>query len=210
VRLFAEGHRVEKIDRVMLDFGMPMGPLRLTDEVGLDVSEHVAKDLVQRVKHLPPPDETIEKMMDKAWLGRKSGKGFYDYSSGEKEKINPQLSGFQPAEPAVVNEGDLRDRLVLLMVNEAARTLEEKVVDAPEDADFGMIMGTGWAPFRGGPLRFADHLGVPTVVSRLNNLRDRVGAYFEPCSLLADMATRGGSFYPGKKTGLPPLPETKS
>ena len=210
VRLFAGGHRVEKIDRVMLDFGMPMGPLRLTDEVGLDVSEHVAKDLVQRVKHLPPPDETIEKMMDKAWLGRKSGKGFYDYSSGEKEKINPQLSGFQPAEPAVVNEGDLRDRLVLLMVNEAARTLEEKVVDAPEDADFGMIMGTGWAPFRGGPLRFADHLGVPTVVSRLNNLRDRVGAYFEPCSLLADMATRGGSFYPGKKTGLPPLPETKS
>ncbi len=78
-----------------------------------------------------------------------------------------------------MNEGDLRDRLVLLMVNEAARTLEEKVVDAPEDVDFGMIMGTGWAPFRGGPLRFADHLGLRTVLSRLNNLRDRVGSYFE-------------------------------
>jgi 3-hydroxyacyl-CoA dehydrogenase/enoyl-CoA hydratase/3-hydroxybutyryl-CoA epimerase len=210
VRLFAEGYRVEKIDRVMLDFGMPMGPLRLTDEVGLDVSEHVAKDLVQRVKHLPPPNETIGKMMDKGWLGRKSGKGFYDYSSGDNGKVNPQLSGLQPAEPAVMNEGDLRDRLVLLMVNEAARTLEEKVVDAPEDADFGMIMGTGWAPFRGGPLRFADHLGVPTVAGRLNNLRDRVGAYFEPCALLADMATRGGSFYPKKEPGLPALPETKS
>jgi 3-hydroxyacyl-CoA dehydrogenase / enoyl-CoA hydratase / 3-hydroxybutyryl-CoA epimerase len=210
VRLFAEGHRVEKIDRVMLEFGMPMGPLRLTDEVGFDVSEHVAKDLVQRVKHLPPPNETIGKMMAKGWLGRKSGKGFYDYSSGDNGTINPQLSGFQPAEPAVVNEGDLRDRLVLLMVNEAARTLEEKVVDAPEDADFGMIMGTGWAPFRGGPLRFADHLGVPTVVSRLNNLRDRVGTYFEPCSLLADMATRGGSFYAKKEPGVPALPETNS
>ena len=69
------------------------------------------------------------------------------------------MSDLQPAEPAAVNEGDLRDRLVLSMVNEAARTIEEKVVDAPEDVDFGMIMGTGWAPFRGGPLRFADHLG---------------------------------------------------
>jgi 3-hydroxyacyl-CoA dehydrogenase / enoyl-CoA hydratase / 3-hydroxybutyryl-CoA epimerase len=86
------------------------------------------------------------------------------------------------------------------MVNEAARTLEEKVVDAPEDVDFGMIMGTGWAPFRGGPLRFADHLGLQTVVGRLNSLRDRVGAYFEPSSLLIEKATVGGSFYPQKKS----------
>jgi 3-hydroxyacyl-CoA dehydrogenase/enoyl-CoA hydratase/3-hydroxybutyryl-CoA epimerase len=86
------------------------------------------------------------------------------------------------------------------MVNEAARTIEERVVDAPEDVDFGMIMGTGWAPFRGGPLRFADHLGIATVVSRLNNLRDRIAPYFEPCPLLADMANRGTSFYSQKKT----------
>jgi 3-hydroxyacyl-CoA dehydrogenase / enoyl-CoA hydratase / 3-hydroxybutyryl-CoA epimerase len=88
------------------------------------------------------------------------------------------------------------------MVNEAARTIEEKVVEAPEDVDFGMIMGTGWAPFRGGPLRFADHLGIATVVSRLNNLRDRVAPYFQPCSLLSDMANRGASFYPQKKAAL--------
>ena len=89
------------------------------------------------------------------------------------------------------------------MVNEAARTLEEKVVNAPEDVDFGMIMGTGWAPFRGGPLRFADHLGISTVVSRLNNLRDRVAPYFAPCPLLAEMANRGASFYPQKQS-IPP------
>ena len=208
VRLFTEGHRVETIDGVMLDFGMPMGPLRLTDEVGLDVSEHVAKDLEQRVKHLAPLDDTLGKMMQKGWLGRKSGKGFYEYGSGDHPKVNPHLGNFQPAEPTVMNEGDLRDRLVLLMVNEAARTLEEKVVDAPEDVDFGMIMGTGWAPFHGGPLRFADHLGLQTVVSRLNNLRDRIGAYFEPSSLLIEKATSGGSFYPQKKSAFDPQSET--
>ena len=210
VRLFTEGHRVETIDRVMLEFGMPMGPLRLTDEVGLDVSEHVAKDLEQRVKHLAPLNDLLSKMVQKGWLGRKSGMGFYEYGSGDDRKVNPQLGSFQPAEPTTVNEGDLRDRLVLLMVNEAARTLEEKVVDAPEDVDFGMIMGTGWAPFRGGPLRFADHLGLQTVLSRLNNLRDRVGSYFEPSSLLIDKATRGGGFYPQKKSAFPVRSETQT
>jgi 3-hydroxyacyl-CoA dehydrogenase/enoyl-CoA hydratase/3-hydroxybutyryl-CoA epimerase len=206
VRLFAEGYRVENIDRVMLDFGMPMGPLRLTDEVGLDVSVHVAKELESRVQNLGPMDGTLEKMISKGWLGRKSGKGFYDHGASDDGKINHQLGDLQPSEPMTANEGDLRDRLVLSMVNEAARTLEEKVVDAPEDVDFGMIMGTGWAPFRGGPLRFADHLGIATVVSRLNNLRDRVAPYFAPCPLLFDMANRGGSFYPPKEA----VPSTPS
>jgi 3-hydroxyacyl-CoA dehydrogenase / enoyl-CoA hydratase / 3-hydroxybutyryl-CoA epimerase len=206
VRLFAEGYRVENIDRVMLDFGMPMGPLRLTDEVGLDVSVHVAKELEGRVLNLAPMNDTLGKMISKGWLGRKSGKGFYDHDSGGEAKINHQLGDLQPTEPTTANEGDLRDRLVLSMVNEAARTLEEKVVEAPEDVDFGMIMGTGWAPFRGGPLRFADHLGIATVVSRLNNLRDRVAPYFRPCPLLADMANRGASFYPAKEA----VPSTQS
>ncbi len=199
VRLFAEGYRIETIDRTMLDFGMPMGPLRLTDEVGLDVAEHVGKELESRVKHLAPLNGALGKMIAKGWLGRKSGKGFYDYGSGGDEQINGQLGDLQPTEPTTVNEGDVRDRLVLSMINEAARTIEEKVVDAPEDVDFGMIMGTGWAPFRGGPLRYADHLGIATVVSRLNNLRDRVAPYFEPCPLLADMANRASSFYPQKR-----------
>jgi 3-hydroxyacyl-CoA dehydrogenase / enoyl-CoA hydratase / 3-hydroxybutyryl-CoA epimerase len=206
VRLFAEGYRVENIDRVMLDFGMPMGPLRLTDEVGLDVAEHVGKDLGARLKHVAPMNDTLGKMIAKGWLGRKSGRGFYEYNAGGKAKINAQLGDLQPGEPTTVNEGDVRDRLVLSMVNEAARTIDEKVVDAPEDVDFGMIMGTGWAPFRGGPLRFADHLGIATVVSRLNNLRDRVAHHFAPCALLADMVNRGASFYPQEKA----IPSTES
>ncbi|MBV9643814.1 MAG: enoyl-CoA hydratase/isomerase family protein [Verrucomicrobia bacterium] len=206
VRLFAIGYRIESIDRAMLDFGMPMGPLRLTDEVGLDVAEHVAKELESRVKHLAPLNDTLGKMISKGWLGRKSGKGFYDYDSRGEGKTNSQLGHMHPAEPKTVPEGDLRDRLVLVMVNEAARTIEEKVVEAPEEVDFAMIMGTGWAPFRGGPLRFADHLGIATVVSRLNNLRDRVAPYFAPCQLLTEMVNRGGTFYPQRK----PLPSTQT
>jgi 3-hydroxyacyl-CoA dehydrogenase/enoyl-CoA hydratase/3-hydroxybutyryl-CoA epimerase len=196
LRLFKEGQRLAEIDRVMLDFGMPMGPLRLTDEVGFDVATHVARELEGRLPYLGPLDDTLEKMMAKGWLGRKSGKGFYQYESNSKESPNPELGGFQATEPAVQNQGDLRDRLVLIMVNEAARTLEEKVVEGPEDVDFGMVMGTGWSPFRGGPLRFADSFGVSTVVSRLNNLRERIGGRFAPCDLLSMMARKGDTFYP--------------
>ena len=196
VRLFREGHRLGNIDSVMLDFGMPMGPLRLTDEVGLDVSAHVARELGTRLSYLGPLDDTLERMMAKGWIGRKSGKGFYNYDSGGKESPNSELRSFQPAEPSFQNEGDMRDRLVLVMVNEAARTLEENVVEAAEDVDFGMILGTGWAPFRGGPLRFADTLGIATVLSRLNNLRARIGERFAPCALLSKMAEKGATFYP--------------
>lgn len=195
VRLFADGYRLETIDRAMLEFGMPMGPLRLTDEVGLDVVEHVAKYLTDRVRHIGQLDGTVSKMVAKGWLGRKSGKGFYDYTASSDGKMNGEAGNLQAPEPMTVSEDDLRDRLVLSMVNEAARTIEEKVVSAPEDVDFGMIMGTGWAPFRGGPLRYADHLGIATVVSRLNTLRERVAPYFEPCALLTDMLNRGASFY---------------
>ena len=195
VRLFADGYRLDNIDRVMLEFGMPMGPLRLADEIGLDVCEHVAKDLDARIRHLGSLDGIIGKMIGKGWLGRKSGRGFYDYRGTGDENVNSQVGDLQPPEPANVNEEELRDRLALSMVNEAARTIEEKVVSAPEDVDFGMILGTGWAPFRGGPLRYADHIGIATVVSRLNALRDRLGQYFEPCTLLTAMTNRGATFY---------------
>jgi 3-hydroxyacyl-CoA dehydrogenase/enoyl-CoA hydratase/3-hydroxybutyryl-CoA epimerase len=196
VQIFREGYRAETIDKVMLDFGMPMGPLRLTDEVGLDVSQHVAQDLAKRVPHLAPVTDGLANLIAKGWLGRKSGKGFYEYSSsGNRETPNPLVQQLQPAQPTTVNESDLKDRLTLIMLNEAARTLEEHVVAEPEDVDFGMIMGTGWAPFRGGPLRYADSIGISTVVSRLNNLSAKIGTYFEPCPLLAEMANRGKTFY---------------
>lgn len=193
VRIFAEGHTVDSIDRAMLDFGMPMGPLRLNDEVGLDVSLHVGSDLAARVSHLPPLNDVLSRMTQKGWLGKKSGKGFYVYRD-KFEQPNPELKPFQPSiQPT--NADQISDRLVFIMVNEAARVLEEGVVTDPSDVDFGMIMGTGWAPFRGGPLKYADSAGISTVVSRLNHLAGKFGEHFKPCALLNDMVNRGGSFF---------------
>jgi 3-hydroxyacyl-CoA dehydrogenase / enoyl-CoA hydratase / 3-hydroxybutyryl-CoA epimerase len=202
--LFSEGYRLERIDRIMLDFGMPMGPLRLTDEVGLDVSLHVGSDLARRVQNLPPLNNAIERMIAKGWLGRKSKKGFYDYGSGA-ERPNPELKAYQPEnEPADADDIILRDRLVLVMVNEAARCLAEKVVADPADIDFAMIMGTGWAPFRGGPLRYADSVGIPNLVARLHSLSEKGGNYFAPCALLTEMANQAGRFYPASPIqGIP-------
>jgi 3-hydroxyacyl-CoA dehydrogenase / enoyl-CoA hydratase / 3-hydroxybutyryl-CoA epimerase len=199
IRIFSEGHSVEAIDRTMLDFGMPMGPLRLNDEVGLDVSQHVGSDLAARVSHLPPLNNVLPRMIEKGWLGKKSGTGFYVYRD-RSETPNPELKELQPSiQPT--NADQLSDRLVFVMVNEAARVLEEKVVTNPADVDFGMIMGTGWAPFRGGPLKYADSVGISTVVSRLNHLAGKFGEHFKPCALLSDMVNHGGTFFGASNVG---------
>ncbi|MFA6960843.1 MAG: 3-hydroxyacyl-CoA dehydrogenase NAD-binding domain-containing protein [Opitutaceae bacterium] len=198
VRMFREGHSPAAIDCLMLDFGMPMGPLRLADEVGLDVAQHVAQDLAQRLPHPTPLDDTLAQMIAKGWLGKKSGRGFYVHNAkGHRASPNPEL-GFLHAShvaPSVAPK-ILRDRLVLIMINEAARCLAEGVVASPEDVDFGMILGTGWAPFRGGPLRYADTYGSLNIYSRLELLSQEVSAHFTPCEHLATMAREDHRFYP--------------
>lgn len=201
VRLFNEGVDAARLDRIMLDFGMPMGPLRLTDEVGLDVAQHVAVDLQNRLAKPVPINDTLAQMIAKGWLGKKSGTGFYVFpkEKGAKESPNSQLAFLQTdGKGRAQDDATLRDRMVLVMVNEAARCLEEGVVAAPEDVDFGMIFGTGWAPFRGGPLRYADARGVADVVAQLQKLQTDVAPYFEPCAKLVHMAQSQARFYPSR------------
>jgi 3-hydroxyacyl-CoA dehydrogenase/enoyl-CoA hydratase/3-hydroxybutyryl-CoA epimerase len=199
VRLFHEGVPAERLDRIMLDFGMPMGPARLTDEVGLDVAQHVAVDLQNRLPKPVPINDTLEKMIAKGWLGKKSGIGFYVFpkEKGAKETPNPDVASLQSnGAGREQDDATLRDRMVLVMINEAARVLEEGVVEAPEDVDFGMIFGTGWAPFRGGPLRYADTRGVAEIVAQLRKLQTQVAPHFEPCAKLVDLAQSQARFYP--------------
>lgn len=201
VRLFNEGVDVTRLDRLMLDFGMPMGPLRLTDEVGLDVAQHVAVDLQNRLAKPVPINDTLAQMIAKGWLGKKSGTGFYVFpkEKGAKETPNDALAFLQTnGKGRAQDDATLRDRMLLVMINEAARCLEEGVVAAPEDVDFGMIFGTGWAPFRGGPLRYADTRGVADIVAHLEKLKTEVAPYFEPCAKLRDMAQSSGRFYPSR------------
>jgi 3-hydroxyacyl-CoA dehydrogenase/enoyl-CoA hydratase/3-hydroxybutyryl-CoA epimerase len=193
--LFAQGASADDVDAAMLDFGMPMGPLRLADEVGLDVAEDVARTLAAAFPgrmHIP---QVIVRMLQAGMLGKKSGRGFYLYAkSGETP--NPGAIRYRdPGAGAAPDRMAMQRRMVLLMVNEAARCLEEKIVAEPADVDFGMIMGTGFAPFRGGPLRYADSLGIRFVTEALREEATRSGAHFTPCDLLQEMTKTNTKFY---------------
>jgi len=195
--LFEHGVRPEDLDESMLEFGMPMGPLRLLDEVGLDVANHVASDLARHFRDRMEAPQVLARMLQDKLLGRKAGAGFYRYpANGEQPSVNPDISRYpQAATCAGLSRENLRTRMVLLMVNEAARCLEENVIAEAADVDFGMIMGTGFAPFRGGPLRFADSLGLPHMVEEMKQLAGRGELRFTPCNLLQNLAATGRKFY---------------
>ncbi len=183
--LFEAGAAVEDIDAAMLAFGMPMGPLRLIDEVGVDISEHVAATLSRAFPDRMRIPAILPRMIQAGLLGRKNGKGFYVHPKGRGEEphVNPAVLALRQGGGTWTRE-ELQRRMVLLMVNEAARCLEEGLVDTPGDVDFAMVMGTGFAPFRGGPLRYADHAGLDNIRTQLAALAGTAGPAFTPCSLL--------------------------
>jgi 3-hydroxyacyl-CoA dehydrogenase/enoyl-CoA hydratase/3-hydroxybutyryl-CoA epimerase len=152
-KLFANGMDPQAIDQAMLEFGMPMGPLRLLDEVGLDVGKHVAETLIAAYSDrmaLPP---MMEAMIEQGCLGRKVGKGFYVYG---KEQPEPNPLALQLQKNTGQRLQNSADYLAELMSNEAARCLDEGIVESAEAIDLAMVLGTGYAPFRGGPLHYAD------------------------------------------------------
>ena len=193
--LFARGAEAAEVDAAMLDFGMPMGPLRLTDEVGMDVAEDVATTLAAGFPYHMHVPAVLGRMLDDGLLGKKSGRGFYIHGKG-KTVPNPDAARYRdPGAQVRPARAAMQRRMVLLMVNEAARCIEEDVVAEPADADFGMIMGAGFAPFRGGPLRYADTLGAAAVTAALREEAARSGSQFAPCQLLEEMSQTNRKFY---------------
>jgi len=174
--LAEEGVPLAVIDQAAVDFGMPMGPVELVDSVGLDVALHVSKVLGGGTDE--PALEALQKMVDEGLLGRKSGQGFYRWENGKAVK---------PAHEDGEVPGDIEDRLVLSMINEAVACLHERVVSDADLLDSGVIFGTGFAPFRGGPLNYAKERGTTTVVMRLNELARAHGERFEPHSGWSDV-----------------------
>ena len=157
------------IDRAGKAFGMPMGPIELTDVVGLDVSLHVGRVLAGALQRRVP--EILIKRVEQKKLGRKSGEGFYVWRDGKP--VKPESAQF--AMPA-----DLTDRLILPMLNEAVACLREGVIEDADLLDAGAIFATGFAPFRGGPLHYARERGIPDVTARLEELARRYGERFRP------------------------------
>ena len=194
VRMFEEGADFEKIDALILDFGMPMGPFVLADEVGLDVGYKVAKVLEEaygeRMKVSVILDRVYQQMQ---LLGKKSGKGFYIHS-GKKREVNAEVAAivFSKRE---FDEKEIVDRALLIMINEAAMCLEEGIVDNAQYLDMAMVMGTGFPPFRGGLLRYADSIGIDSIVMTLEALAKNHGIRFEPAKLLRNMVKTKKTFY---------------
>lgn len=196
--MVGEGVKIEEIDAAMLKFGMPMGPIELIDEVGLDIADKVGHILHDAFGERMPSPNTFDTLLAQKRLGKKSGSGFYVYSGPDKKEkhLDPEIYTILKLKPnhLALSEQDIIDRCVLSMVNEAARCLEEKVVENPETVDLGMIMGTGFPPFRGGLLRYADSQGLDQILNRLRELATKVGKRFEPSEALKEIAKKG-SFY---------------
>jgi 3-hydroxyacyl-CoA dehydrogenase/enoyl-CoA hydratase/3-hydroxybutyryl-CoA epimerase len=195
--LLAEGASIKKIDDALLDFGMPMGPLRLLDEIGLDVARHAGTVMHEAFGERMKPAPPLEKLAAHALLGRKGSRGFYLYD-GRKETPNAQVYQILQGSPRLhedVSPDEICARTVFSMVNEAARTLADHIVRGAGDVDLGMITGTGFPPFRGGLLRYADSLGLATVLARLEAFARDHGPRFEPAPLLAELARAGRTFY---------------
>jgi len=150
-RMVDAGYSPQEIDEAMLDFGMPMGPLRLLDEVGLDVAGHVAATMREAFGDRFELPSVLNRLVREERFGRKSGGGFYDYEDGK-----PVSKGETPAESGMMSRDEITERLVSLMVDEARRCLDEGVAASADDVDLAMVMGTGFAPFRGGPLAHAE------------------------------------------------------
>ena len=200
--MLGEGVDYEAADRLFADFGMPMGPYTLLDEVGIDVGFHVAATLNEAFGDRMATAPVLDAIRtDSSLLGKKSGAGFYVYENGKRRDANPRMKelirGHRSSSGGGARPGDrdIFDRAMLNMVNEAAYALEEGVVGSPEELDLAMIMGTGFPPFRGGLLRWADREGTGAIRDRLQDLRARFGERFAPAPLLAQYADEGRGFF---------------
>ena len=188
--LAGEGGCVNQIDATIRRWGMPMGPFELLDQIGLDVVSHIFKSLDGRLgPHLQAP-QGLEEIVAAGWHGRKSGLGFYDYRR-RRPRINRrllELLGFSGREPAAVDPTSIEQRLILPMVNEAARLLDEGVADSADTIDLATVLGLGLAPFRGGLVHHAERSGLGNVVDDMDKLASRYGERFRPCDSLRRVA----------------------
>jgi 3-hydroxyacyl-CoA dehydrogenase/enoyl-CoA hydratase/3-hydroxybutyryl-CoA epimerase len=200
--MFEEGADARRIDALLERFGMPMGPMALADEVGLDIGYKVAKVLEGAYGPRMQVPEALGAVAGTSdCLGKKTGSGFYVYRNGRKkpnrrvERLARQARRVDGVSARQLSDEEIVDRAILIMVNEAARCLEEHVVEGPEDLDMAMVMGTGFAPFRGGLLRYADERGIGQIKERLDELATEFGDRFKTAPLIERIAADGGNFH---------------
>jgi 3-hydroxyacyl-CoA dehydrogenase/enoyl-CoA hydratase/3-hydroxybutyryl-CoA epimerase len=203
-RLLDEGAAIESIDKALVDFGFPVGPITLLDEVGIDVGGKVGLVLSEALGIRMTPSEAMRRVVTAGRLGRKGRSGFYKYDeSGKKGDVDNSIyqiigAGARANAERHVNipAEEMVRRCVLAMVNEAALCLQEGILRNVRDGDVGAVFGIGFPPFRGGPFRYVDTLGAATVVRQLQELNNRYSPRFLAADVLVEMAKTGRTFYP--------------
>lgn len=194
--LAGEGVPVEDIDKAMKSFGMPMGPMALLDEVGLDIAGKVVHVMYEALGERLSEPPLMKSIQDLKLLGKKGGKGIYLYDEKRKPAgVNPDFQACIKAEPKKLQKSQIQDRLVLLMLNEAVRCLEENIVSDPSQLDLALIFGIGFPPFEGGILRYADKEGVRLLCDKLELLAQAIGMRYVPCELFRTKARMREKFY---------------
>ncbi len=201
VYLSADGVDGATIEQAITGFGMPMGPATLADLTGIDINYHVNKTFEQRLGERYKIHPLTERIYQTGCYGRKTGAGYFDYS-GDQPVPNPRVVKViqkylqdNKISPKTMSEDEIIDSMLSLAINEAALMIEEGVCDRPQDMDLAMIYGTGFPPYRGGILRYADKWGLDNVYQKLISLEKKYGPRFKPANLIRAMAETGKTFY---------------
>ena len=205
-RLLDQRVPVDVLDAALTGFGFPVGPITLMDEVGLDVGGKVGKTMYESFGERMQPADGVRRVVESGRMGRKGRSGFYLYdASGRKAGVDPTVyrlilgaerANDQSAPMPLLPNAEIVDRCVMAMVNEAVLCLEEGILRSPRDGDIGAVFGLGFPPFRGGPFRYVDALGVDEVLHRLDALDGRFPMRFKPAAMLVEMSRTRTRFYP--------------
>ena len=198
--LLLQGVKINDIEEAMKEFGMPVGPLTLSDEVGIDISKHVS-DLMSKSDlgvRMTGDTSLISEMIDNNWLGRKSGKGFYKYE-GKDKVINLDLINLirdKIGDKATnIDKKEIQMRLIGKYINEAVYCLQNNIIKSPIEGDIGSVFGIGFPPHLGGPFRMLDSYGLDNFCNEMNILSEKYGKQFEPAPLLNEYSEKNIKFY---------------
>lgn len=193
--LLQEGASVEAIDGAMEAWGFPVGPLRLADEVGIDVGAHISEIFLAAFGDRMRGPDLMAGLIADDRKGRKNGRGFYLYEDGERKGVDVTVyAALGLGERSEMDRSEIQERLTLAFLNEAALCLEDGILRSARDGDIGAVFGLGYPPFRGGPFWTIDQLGAANVVDKLRSLQQRFGDRFEPAAILVEHADSGKSF----------------
>jgi 3-hydroxyacyl-CoA dehydrogenase/enoyl-CoA hydratase/3-hydroxybutyryl-CoA epimerase len=195
--LLAEGADIAEIDRALVDFGFPVGPITLLDEVGIDVAAKVGKIMHDAFGDRMVAPDTTDALVKDGRLGRKAKKGFYTYDDAKKKEVDQTVYALLPhgKDRKRLDRYEMAERCVLQFVNEAVRCLGEGILRSPRDGDVGAIFGLGFPPFLGGPFRYVDAQGPGKILERTEHYQERLGKRFTPAPLLVDYVKAGRRFY---------------